>query len=57
LALVAAGASGNAKHMSKLCESNVVEVTMTLMDNEGWKSVSDATLTVCLIILEFVVIF
>jgi len=51
LAFVAAGASENAKHMSKLCESNVVEVTMTLMDNEGWKSLSDATLTVCLITL------
>lgn len=39
--------------MSKLCESNAVEVTITLMDNEGWKSLSDATLTVCLIFLPW----
>ncbi|OQU77294.1 hypothetical protein SORBI_3009G025200 [Sorghum bicolor] len=44
LALAAAGASGT-KHMSKLCESNVVQVTMTLMVDEGWKSLNDATLT------------
>ncbi|WVZ96018.1 hypothetical protein U9M48_041707, partial [Paspalum notatum var. saurae] len=45
LALIATGASGNAEHMSKLCETNVVQATMTLMGNEGWKSLNDDTLT------------
>jgi len=56
LALVAAGASENAEHMGKLCETNAVEATMSLMDNEGWKSLSDDTLTVCCIILPTLVI-
>lgn len=47
LAMVAAGASGNVEHMGKLCESNVIEATMNLMTNGGWKSLSDDTLTVC----------
>ncbi|KAL6864715.1 hypothetical protein ACP4OV_015866 [Aristida adscensionis] len=45
LAMVAAGASGNAEDMSKLCESNAVEATMILMNNDGWKSLSVDTLT------------
>uniref|UniRef100_K3ZBY2 HECT-type E3 ubiquitin transferase n=1 Tax=Setaria italica TaxID=4555 RepID=K3ZBY2_SETIT len=45
LALVAAGASENAEHMGKLSETNAVEATMSLMGNEGWKSLSDDTLT------------
>ncbi|KAJ1261374.1 hypothetical protein BS78_09G024900 [Paspalum vaginatum] len=52
LALVAAGASGNAEHLSKLCETNVVEATMALMDNEGWKSLRDDTLTAILELLK-----
>ncbi|CAL5097213.1 unnamed protein product [Urochloa decumbens] len=45
LALVAAGASENAEHMGKLCETNAIEATMSLMGNEEWKSLSDDTLT------------
>ncbi|OEL17672.1 E3 ubiquitin-protein ligase UPL4 [Dichanthelium oligosanthes] len=45
LALVAAGASENSEHMGMLCERNAVEATMSLMGNEGWKSLSDDTLT------------
>ncbi|PAN17002.1 hypothetical protein PAHAL_3G100800 [Panicum hallii] len=45
LALVAAGASENAEHMGKLCEANAVEATMSLMGNEGWKTLSDDILT------------
>ncbi|TVU18117.1 hypothetical protein EJB05_34191 [Eragrostis curvula] len=45
LAMVAAGASGNVEHMGKLCESNVIEATMSLMNNGGWKSLSDETST------------
>ena len=51
MALVAAGVSKNAEHMGKLCETNVVEATMSLMGNEGWKSLCDDTLTVCCSIL------
>jgi E3 ubiquitin-protein ligase TRIP12 len=56
LALVAAGASENAEHMGKLCEANAVEATMSLMGNEGWKTLSDDILTVCCIILPTLVI-
>ncbi|CAN6358366.1 unnamed protein product [Urochloa humidicola] len=45
LALVAAGASGNTEHMGKLCDTNAIEATMILMGTEGWKSLSDDTLT------------
>ncbi|CAN6336164.1 unnamed protein product [Urochloa humidicola] len=45
LASVAAGASGNTEHMGKLCETNAIEATMSLMGNEGWKTLSDDTLT------------
>ncbi|XP_020395487.1 E3 ubiquitin-protein ligase UPL4 [Zea mays] len=45
LVSVADGACENDKYMSKLiCETNVVKATLTLMYNEGWKSLSDATL-------------
>ncbi|KAF8666891.1 hypothetical protein HU200_053415 [Digitaria exilis] len=45
LALAAAGASKNSEHMGKLCETNAVEATISLMGNEGWKSINDDTLT------------
>jgi hypothetical protein len=56
LALVAAGASENAEHMGKLCETNAIEATMSLMGNEEWKSLSDDTLIVRCIILPLLVI-
>ncbi|KAL6619712.1 hypothetical protein ACP70R_034851 [Stipagrostis hirtigluma subsp. patula] len=52
LAMVAAGASGNAEHLSKLCKPNAVEATMSLMNNDGWKSLSDDTLTAILGLLK-----
>jgi E3 ubiquitin-protein ligase TRIP12 len=42
--------------MGKLCEANAVEATMSLMGNEGWKTLSDDILTVCCIILPTLVI-
>uniref|UniRef100_J3M3J3 HECT-type E3 ubiquitin transferase n=2 Tax=Oryza brachyantha TaxID=4533 RepID=J3M3J3_ORYBR len=45
LVLVSYGASGSAKHMEKLYELNAVEAMMRLMENNGWKSLSDDTLS------------
>lgn len=42
--------------MGKLCETNAIEATMSLMGNEEWKSLSDDTLIVRCIILPLLVI-
>ncbi|KAK3140867.1 hypothetical protein QOZ80_5AG0406890 [Eleusine coracana subsp. coracana] len=54
LAMVSAGASGNVEHMGKLCDSNVIETTMSLMTSGGWKRLSDGTLTDILGLLKSV---
>uniref|UniRef100_A0A0D9WC73 HECT-type E3 ubiquitin transferase n=1 Tax=Leersia perrieri TaxID=77586 RepID=A0A0D9WC73_9ORYZ len=45
LVMVSDGARDNAKHMEKLYELNAVQSTMRLMENDGWKSLSDETLS------------
>ncbi|KAL5203531.1 hypothetical protein ABZP36_014483 [Zizania latifolia] len=44
LEMVSAGASGSAEHMNMLCELNAVDAMMKLMENNGWKNLSDDTL-------------
>uniref|UniRef100_A0A0E0H8V4 HECT-type E3 ubiquitin transferase n=1 Tax=Oryza nivara TaxID=4536 RepID=A0A0E0H8V4_ORYNI len=45
LVLVSDGACDSAQHMEKLYELNAVQATMRLMENDGWKSLSDETLS------------
>ncbi|KAG8067005.1 hypothetical protein GUJ93_ZPchr0005g15678 [Zizania palustris] len=45
LEMVSAGASGSAKHMNMLCELNAVDTMMKLVKNNGWKNLSDDTLS------------
>ncbi|KAF0924012.1 hypothetical protein E2562_008358 [Oryza meyeriana var. granulata] len=45
LGMVSDGAGGSAKHMEKLYELNAVDSMMRLLENNGWKSLSDETLS------------
>uniref|UniRef100_A0ACD5TY79 Uncharacterized protein n=1 Tax=Avena sativa TaxID=4498 RepID=A0ACD5TY79_AVESA len=44
LGMLASGARGKAEHMDKLCESNIVETGMRLLEKDGWKTLGEERL-------------